>query len=126
MMFVCGDGVASSVPDDVLGIYEGGGRACYGKLVVRRHNLSRHTPFAACMVMPFAYSEGHIDADQNWFVMSIKPRSSKCPFRQLVLERKVLASGNVRWAVIGFESVADEEASRVDKALNCSLFRLDN
>lgn len=114
----------TSVP---TGSWQGGGRACAGKLDISRRALSWRAPFSRCVGLHFRFNDmgdkGGIHRTRFTFERAVPG----CPFAVVELLRKsgqAGQAGDERWEVIGYRSEAQAQAGRLDDALACSLVRI--
>jgi hypothetical protein len=111
-------GVASDVP---VGAYEGGGRACSGRLAITAKTLSWRTPFSRCGPVSYDYVSLGNDGSVVAYVFHLKHSQKGCLYRSVELHRKTAPDGVTTWEAIGYLTREDQEARRLDKALACPL-----
>ena len=115
---------ATSVP---TGSWQGGGRACAGKLDISQRALSWRTPFSRCVGLPFKVNEMGDKGGIHRTLFTFERAAPGCPFASVELLRKTGQAGQAgdeRWEVIGYRSEAQAQAGRLDDALACSLVRI--
>lgn len=114
----------NSVP---AGIWQGGGRACAGKLEITQRTLNWRTPFSRCVGLPFKFSEMGAKDGIGRTLFTFERAMPGCLFASVELLRKsgqAGQAGDERWEVIGYRSEAERQAGRLDDALACPLVRI--
>jgi hypothetical protein len=109
------------------GRWQGGGRACAGKLDITPRTLSWRTPFSRCVGLPFKSSDLGDTGGIGRTLFIFERATPGCPFASVELLRKAGPAGEagpVRWEAIGHRSEAERQAGRLDDALACPLVRL--
>lgn len=111
----------------LTGSWQGGGRACAGKLDIAQRTLSWRTPFSRCVGMPFKFSDSGDKGGTGRTLYTFEHAAPGCLFVSIELLRKPSQTGQAgdeRWEVIGYRSEADRQAGRLDDALACPLVRI--
>jgi hypothetical protein len=114
----------NSVP---TGRWQGGGRACAGKLDIAQRTLSWRTPFSRCIALPFKFIDMGDRGGIGRTLFTFERATPGCPFTSVELLRKAGQTGQAgdeRWEVIGYRSEAERQAGRLDGALACPLVRI--
>lgn len=101
------------------GIYEGTGRACYGKLRIEGDKISWMTPFSQCASSSFVVRDRATKDGASHVVYELLKPSSECLYRVLVLSYK---KENNYWSVDGFSSWEEYKVDGRDK-LSCYLVK---
>ena len=104
------------------GVFEGGGRACTGRLFIRTKTIEWHTPFTVCKRTPYKILKKNVDITQTEIVFLLKRKTNiKCDFE--VISLKWNPQQSRFWNVTGYESLSDYESGS-DYALACGLDKL--
>lgn len=115
----------TSVP---TGSWQGGGRACAGKLDITHRTLSWRTPFSRCVGLPFKFSDMGDKGGIGRTLFTFERAAPGCLFASVELLRKAGQAGQAgdeRWEVIGYRSEAERQVGRLDDALACPLVRIE-
>ena len=115
----------ASVP---TGHWQGGGRACAGKLDITQRTLSWRTPFSRCVGLPFKFSDMGDKGAVGRALFTFERAAPGCLFASIELLRKAGQAGQAggeRWEVIGYRSEVDQQAGRLDDALACPMVRVE-
>jgi hypothetical protein len=110
-----------------VGSFEGTGRACYGKLVVKAKTLSWQTPFSHCK--PQAYESIKRDESGKDFriAFKLKKPSEACLYSVIELHR--FESGSPKptylWNATGYRSQTDYQSHSSD-TLDCPVVPVES
>jgi hypothetical protein len=114
----------TSVP---TGSWQGGGRACAGKLDITQRILSWRTPFSRCVGLTFKFSDLGNKGGIGRALFTFEHAAPGCKFASVELllrAGQAAQAGDVRWEVIGYRSEAERQSGQLDDALACPLVRI--
>lgn len=115
----------AATPSDAIGTYQGGGRACYGTLTIRKSSISWRTPFSTCNNAPIVSTKTEDkNGARNYNFQLKKALSRSCHYTDIVLIEHTVDATNKTWEAIGYPTYTDQEAGRRENALSCPLIRL--
>ena len=114
----------SAAPTTLVGVYQGGGRACYGQLRIHKQTLSWKTPFNICKETRFSMTGLGKDRFAERSLFRLEARQPGCSYQSLVLTQRFLVDGQVQWEVTGYANEADRTANRLANTLSCPLVRI--
>jgi hypothetical protein len=112
-----------ALPAPPLGEYQGGGRACQGRLVLTARTVSWSSSFSRCGRSPYRLvsAAGAASAAASpVFVFEIVKPSAGCRHESISLRQ----TGAEAFEAIGYPSAADRDARRMDEALVCPMVKL--
>ena len=107
------------------GTYLGGGRACFGKLSISARSLTWRTPFSHCSGVPYRFSNLGAKNGATAYLFRLQLNQRECRYTSVVLLQKAAVAGEATWEALGYRSVADQQAGRLDHALACPMVRSD-
>jgi hypothetical protein len=111
-----------SEPPLQLGVFEGTGRACSGKLTITPKKLSWNTPFSPCPASAFTLVERRQKGGATQWAYRFIGAPKSCLYKVVVLE-KAPATDDWAWNVSGFTSMQTYKADAKADQLNCYLVR---
>jgi hypothetical protein len=111
-----GDGV-------LTGTFEGSGRACYGKLVVKPKTISWNTPFSSCKNAPYEILEQTTQGTERRVIYLLKKRNKGCLFSVISLHHRDSPKRDLDWEATGYLSLDDFKADNVANAMSCYLYK---
>ena len=117
---------ANTLADDYkyfAGDFNGGGRACYGKLTIKHKTISWHTPFSICRTLPYEIIEKSQQGNEQRIVYFLKKRNKECFYQVISLTHKDITKPDMDWGVIGYQSFTDYTNNILHNTLGCGLVR---
>lgn len=112
-----------------VGIFEGQGRACSGKLYVKEKSIEWNTTYSICNRARYEILANSIHATVPRIVYSLDQRGEHCRFK--ILEIYQAVPDPYRWNVIGYASRKDYESrahpteNSLLNTLSCVAIRVD-
>ena len=103
-----------------LGEYQGGGRACQGRLVLTARTMSWTSSSSHCARNPYRAIRAADAGSSPVFVFELTRPSAGCRHESISLRQ----TGADAFEAIGYPSAADREARRLDDALICPMVKL--
>ena len=110
--------IGSDIP---IGTYEGGGRACTGRLSITAKTLSWHTSFSRCDRLPYDFANLGDNKGVITYLFHLKHSQPGCLYRSVELHRRTAPDGSTTWEAVGYLTREDQEAKRLDQALACPV-----
>jgi hypothetical protein len=103
------------------GTFEGSGRACYGKLVIRPEAISWNTPFSSCRDLPYEIIDQKIRGSDRRITYLLKKRNKECLFSVISLHQGDSPEPDLGWEATGYLSVDDFKADSTANSTSCPL-----
>ena len=105
-------------------VFEGSGRACYGKLVVTSKEISWITPFSKCKKLPYEFTDLGKNEGCQQFLYQIKKKDRACLYNTILLSRKDDPKLDSIWEAIGYRTIDDYKFHKVENSLSCGLVQI--
>ena len=105
------------------GTFEGSGRACYGKLVIRPKTISWNTTFSSCKDTPYEILEQSGQGPERRIVYLLKKRNKGCLFAVISLHHRDSPDRDLDWEATGYVSLDDFKADNVANSTSCYLYK---
>lgn len=108
-------------PAAQLGVFEGTGRACSGRLTITPRTLTWKNTFLPCPATAYRVVETvRTDIGRQW-IYELKNPPKRCFYRVVKLEKRDTAAA---WNIAGFSSIDAYKADSDVDRLNCYMFRV--
>lgn len=115
---------SAQLPAAQLGVFEGTGRACSGRLTITPKTLAWKTPFSPCPASAYSLVETRRkDGVQQW-AYAFKALPRRCVYKVVMLEAVASGKDEPAWNVSGFLSLDAYKADSDVDRLNCYMFRV--
>lgn len=98
--------------------FEGGGRACAGRLTITSKKITWNTPFSQCASLSYSILVAKADAEGGSRVFQLKNPSATCLYKFIHVEIKKKGE---QIQASGFKRLQDYEQQNYDEALSCPL-----
>lgn len=109
-------------PAAQLGVFEGTGRACTGRLTITPRTLAWKNTFLPCPATAYSLVEARrTDIGRQW-IYELRNPPKRCFYRVVKLEKRDAASA---WNIAGFSSIEAYKANSDVDRLNCYMVKLD-
>ena len=109
--------------DGFTGTFEGSGRACYGKLIIKPKTISWKTPFSSCKNAPYEILEQTSQGYERRMVYALKRPDKGCRWGIVVLQHRDSAKPDLDWEAMGYISLADYQSSNEINSMSCYLYK---
>lgn len=105
------------------GTWDGGGRSCYGKLVITAKTLTWKSAFSRCGPTPYkvvaiVQKTGEVD-----YHLHLATTQASCLYRDVTIMQRLHEE---HWDVVGFSSPEDQVTEALNKGLVCPVYKRDN
>lgn len=108
-------------PTAQLGVFQGTGRACTGRLTITPRTLAWKNTFTPCPATAYSLVETRrTDIAQHW-IYALQTPPKRCFYKVVKLEKRADASA---WNVAGFSSLDAYKASSDIDRLDCYMVRV--
>jgi hypothetical protein len=112
--------------DNVLtGTFEGSGRACYGKLIIKPETISWTTPFSSCKNVPYEILDQTSRGSERRIVYSLKERDKGCLWSIVVLRHRDSPNADLDWDLTSYLTMADYESTNAANSMSCYLYKME-
>jgi hypothetical protein len=101
------------------GTFEGSGRACYGKLVIKSKTISWNTPFSSCKNLSYDVIQKDTQGSEQRKVYLLKKRNKGCLFSVISLHHRESSEGDP-----GYLSLEDFKADNKANSTSCYLYKI--
>ncbi len=108
-----------------LGVFEGTGRACSGRLKITPRRLSWNTAFSPCPASAYTLVERRQEGEATQWAYRFVRTPKSCFYKVVMLKKLVDVDGRVEWHASGFTSMKAYKADAKVDRLNCPLVKLD-
>jgi hypothetical protein len=105
------------------GTFEGTGRACSGKLIITKKNVTWMTPFSQCNKAKYQIIKQVHSENELSFALKLETVSPKCLYSLIQITRISSLNKFIGWDVVGFQSAKAFDEKTKD-SLSCYLIRL--
>lgn len=119
LMLASGTALATDKP--FTGTFQGDGRQCSGKLIVRAKTIEWRTPFAKCKKTPYTVLTQNLNASKPEIVFLLE-KSRACDFGVISMYAK--PDDQDYWHVLGYRSAEDYQ-KKSDAFLGCRVEKLN-
>lgn len=103
-----------------LGTWDGGGRTCYGKLIITPRALTWNSAFSRCGPSAYAVLGTSTEVGQKAYRLHLDGKAASCRYRNLTLLQRF---DREHWDVIGFVSSDDQALNATGKGLVCQIYK---
>jgi hypothetical protein len=107
-----------------LGVFEGTGRACSGRLKITPKRLSWSPPFNACRPTAFTLAERRQEGGDTQWIYQRVGASKRCFYKVVVLQKTAEPDDRTTWNVTGFVSMKAYKAGS-NVWLSCPMVKVD-
>ncbi|MDE2428856.1 MAG: hypothetical protein KGM99_09020 [Burkholderiales bacterium] len=107
------------------GVFQGQGRACFGKLYIRQKSIEWHTSFSACERSAYSVIDKDLTGTKPHMAFLLHKTNPKCHFRVIGISFDPAYPDY--WNAVGYVTRADFEQHQPDaldeqgKILSCSV-----
>lgn len=116
---------SAQLPAAQLGVFEGTGRACSGRLTITPKTLAWKTPFSPCSASAYSLVENRRTTNAQQWAYAVKTPSKRCFYKVVMLEQVAQKTkSEFEWNVSGFPSIEAYRADSNTDRLNCYLIRV--
>ncbi|MCH8620363.1 hypothetical protein [Undibacterium sp. TS12] len=120
-------GNADAASQTYTGVFQGQGRACFGKLFLRKKTIEWNSSFSVCKPVAYTILKIDMDSASPHIAVLLKHKNKTC--RQAVIAMTLDPAFPQFWLVQGYTSQQDYEHRKEEdvdaRTLSCGMQKLD-
>ena len=107
-----------------LGNFQGSGRACYGKLILKAKSVSWNTTYSSCKTSHYTILELDQSGPKWAIVLERKVKDKKCYYPVIRLTHEINMGSNIGWSIEGFKTPKAYHEESVKDSIGCYVYRI--